>query len=102
MNNQRLKALIEEVGFVGYGEDAGFYNVPDPAFLNRMDRFTELIIQECANNIKEWCDASDEHTDKEEYWKGYQHGCDDSVAAIMEHFGITPKHHAASEWPREL
>jgi len=48
MNNQRLKSLIEEVGFVGYGEDAGFYNVPVPAFLSRMDRFAELIIQECA------------------------------------------------------
>jgi len=52
------------------------------------ERFAELIIRECVNNIKEWCDASDEHTDKEEYWQGYQHGCDDSAASIMEHFGV--------------
>ena len=88
MNKQRLKSLIEEVGFVGYGEDAGFYNVPAPAFLDRMDRFAELVIQECSSNIKEWRYASDEHTDKEEYWKGYQHGCDDSVAAIMEQIEV--------------
>jgi len=53
MNNQRLKALIEEVGFVGYGEDAGFYNVPVPAFISRMDRFAELIVRECID-CAEW------------------------------------------------
>ena len=53
MNNQRLKALLEEVGFVGYGEDAGFYNVPVPAFINRMDRFAELVIQECCHQVRE-------------------------------------------------
>ena len=79
MNNQRLKSLLEKVGFIGYGEDAGFYNVPVPAFLNRMDRFTELIIQECCDQVRE-IDAME----------------------IRKHFGITLKHHAASEWPREL
>ena len=79
MNNQRLKSLLEEVGFVGYGEDAGFYKVPVPAFLNRMDRFTELIIQECCDQVRA-IDAME----------------------IRKHFGITPKHHDASEWPREL
>ena len=53
MNNQRLKSLIEEVGFVGYGEDAGFYIVPVPAFLSRMDRLAELIIRECIE-CAEW------------------------------------------------
>ena len=53
MNNQRLKALIEEVGFVGYGEDTGFYNVPVPAFLSRMDSFAELIIEECCHQVRE-------------------------------------------------
>ena len=88
MNKQRLKSLLEEVGFVGYRNAAGFVNIPVPAFINRIDRFAELIVEECVNNIKEWRDASDEHTDKKEYWKGYQHGCDDSLAALIEHFEV--------------
>ena len=51
MNNQRLKALLEEVGFVGYCNAAGFVHIPVPAFINRMDRFAELIVQECR---REW------------------------------------------------
>lgn len=50
--------------------------------------FVQLIVEECLNNIKEWRDAADEHIDKKEYWKGYQHGCDDSVAAFIEYFEV--------------
>ena len=51
-------------------------------------KLAELIIEECLNNIKEWRDAADEHIDKKEYWNGYQHGCDDSVAAFIEYFEV--------------
>jgi len=53
MNNQRLKALLEEVGFVGYCNAAGFVHIPVPAFINRMDRFAELVIQECCHQVRE-------------------------------------------------
>jgi hypothetical protein len=45
--NERIKDLLEEAGFVSYGEDTGFYNIPAPAFLSRIDRFAELIVREC-------------------------------------------------------
>ena len=40
--------MIREVGFVGYGEDLGNYSIPVPAFKSRMERFAELIVNECA------------------------------------------------------
>jgi hypothetical protein len=46
--NERIKDLLEEAGFVSYGEDTGFYNIPAPAFLSRIDRLAELIVKECA------------------------------------------------------
>jgi hypothetical protein len=45
--NERIKDLLEEAGFVSYGEDTGFYTIPAPAFLSRIDRLAELIIKEC-------------------------------------------------------
>ena len=82
--NPRIKELLARPGLERLND---WVNI-GPVQKATLEDFAELIIQECTNNIKEWCDASDEHTDKEEYWQGYQHGCDDSVAAIMEHFGV--------------
>jgi hypothetical protein len=48
--------------------------------------FAELIVQHCIEGIKEWRDASDEHMDKEEYWKGYRSGCNDAIVEIMLRF----------------
>ena len=45
--NERIRELMLEVGFVGYGEDLGSYNIPVPAFNSRMEKFTELIVREC-------------------------------------------------------
>jgi hypothetical protein len=45
--NERIKDLLEEAGLVSYGEDTGFYNIPAPAFLSRIDRLAELIVKEC-------------------------------------------------------
>ena len=46
--NEKIKELMLQVGFAGYGEESGFYNIPVPAFDSRMERFAELIIKECA------------------------------------------------------
>ena len=45
--NERIRELMLEVGFVGYGEDLGSYNIPVPAFNSRMEKFAESIILEC-------------------------------------------------------
>jgi hypothetical protein len=46
--NERIRKMILEVGFVGYGEDTGSYNISVTAFDSRIERFAELIILECA------------------------------------------------------
>lgn len=50
--NERIKDLLEEAGFVSYGEDTGFYNIPAPAFLSRIDRLAELIVKECVGIVE--------------------------------------------------
>jgi hypothetical protein len=37
-------AMAREVGFVAYGEDAGEYRIPTPAFHTRLERFAALVI----------------------------------------------------------
>ena len=87
MNNQRLKALVEEVGFVGYGEDTGFYKVPIPAFLNRMDRFAELIVQECARvAVATPCPITDE-VSLQYQGHTWDMACVESGRAIKHYFG---------------
>jgi len=54
--NERIKELILEAGFVGYGEDLGSYNIPAPAFNSRMEKFAELIVKECADVARGWTD----------------------------------------------
>ena len=36
-------AMAQEVGFVTYGEDAGEYRIPTPAFHCRLERFAALV-----------------------------------------------------------
>jgi hypothetical protein len=56
--NERIKDLLEEAGFVSYGEDTGFYNIPAPAFLSRIDRFAKLIVEECLYIVEGEDDSS--------------------------------------------
>ena len=42
-----------EVGFAGYGEESGFYNIPVPAFNNRIEKFAELIVKECCRVVRD-------------------------------------------------
>jgi hypothetical protein len=41
-------AMAREVGFVAYGEDAGEYRIPTPAFHTRLERFAALVADRCA------------------------------------------------------
>jgi len=86
--NERIKELAEQAGMTD--DKFGMFFAKDKHDEDGVDleKFAELIVEECLTNIKEWRGASDEHTDKKEYWKGYQHGCDDSVAAFIEYFEV--------------
>ena len=35
--------MAREVGFVAYGEDAGEYRIPAPAFHSRLEQFAALV-----------------------------------------------------------
>ena len=50
------------------------------------EKLVELTVQRCIEGIKEWRDASDEHMDKEEYWKGYRSGCNDAIVEVIQRF----------------
>ncbi len=76
--NERIKALAVEADFALY-EDRNFRSDPGKWINQEISQFAELIIQECCDQVRA-IDAME----------------------IRKHFGITPKHHAASEWPREL
>jgi hypothetical protein len=43
MTRDDITRMAQEVGFVAYGEDAGEYRIPTPAFHNRLERFAALV-----------------------------------------------------------
>ena len=53
-------------------------------------KFGELIIEECINQVKEQYlpVMEDVAMMNDEHWKGYKHCGVDSVVAIKEHFGV--------------
>ena len=65
-------------------DDHGIVEIPNVF----SEKFAELIIRECIEGIKEWRDASNEHMDKEEYWKGYRSGCNDAIVEIVQRFRV--------------
>jgi hypothetical protein len=78
MTPAQIKDLLEEAGLVSYGEDTGFYNIPAPAFLSRIDRLAELIVKECVSLRTELTqfDSTDPYGD------GYENGLKD-MAELM-------------------
>jgi len=103
--NLRVKQLYDQAGMTWdmhweklaeQAEGKGISVVPyivTGSGLNLMPEFNKyefarLIVKECIEGIKEWRDASDEHMDKEEYWKGYRSGCNDAIVEIIQRFGV--------------
>lgn len=43
MTRDDIIRMAREVGFVAYGEDAGEYRIPVPAFYSRLERFAALV-----------------------------------------------------------
>ena len=79
--NERIRELMLEVGFVGYGEDLGSYNIPVPAFNSRMEKFAELIVREC---VKVMYDNAIERKVPPDINQTPTH----YAIAVLEHFGV--------------
>jgi len=43
MTRDEIIKMAREAGFVAYGEDAGEYRIPTPAFYGRLERFAALV-----------------------------------------------------------
>ena len=82
--NERIRELAEQLGYdwnwttqVDFGP-------------KQMEKFAELIVRECINQVKEQYlpVMEDVAMMNDEHWKGYKHCGVDSVVAIKEHFGV--------------
>jgi hypothetical protein len=87
--NEKIRQLMLQVGFAGYGEESGFYNIPVPAFDSRMERFAELIVRECIDTIET-------HRIPVGNSAAGEMACEWTYSALMEirdeikeHFGVT-------------
>jgi len=79
MTRDDIIRMAREVGFVAYGEDAGEYRIPTPAFHSRLERFAALV----AAAEREACIAlCKEHS--EEYTTFYQHAAAGSCEAMAQ------------------
>ena len=45
MTHDEIVKMAKQVGFVAYGEDAGEYRIPTPAFHGRLERFAALVAE---------------------------------------------------------
>lgn len=95
--NQRIRQLTKQAGFVGYGEDSGAYNIPASAFESRMEKFAELIVEECCSKLKEMGESWHEFANNPP--QGQAHNAsgalfaayrlkEDAVDEIKKHFGV--------------
>ena len=53
MNREDVVRMALEVGFAQYGEDAGEYRIPTPAFHGRLERFAALVAEWGAKQERE-------------------------------------------------
>jgi hypothetical protein len=76
--NEQLRQLMLEAGYAA------------PELAGRANKFAELIVQECMNQVREQYlpVLEDEIMMKDTYWDGYVLCGVDSYVAIKEHFGV--------------
>ncbi len=83
--------MAREVGFVAYGEDAGEYRIPTPAFHCRLERFAALVRADERNNLVAWMMAQgytyDTERDKLNEWMGYTVGQSDATKDLLTELG---------------
>lgn len=67
MTRDDIILMAQEVGFVAYGEDAGEYRIPAPAFHSRIERFAALVAaverEACAQACEEYAKRHDPSQD---------------------------------------
>jgi hypothetical protein len=85
--NERIKALIKDVGLCGYGEESGAYMIPTPAFESRIERLAELIIEDCVACCAVVAQAAINARDSDNYWNGREDAARLCKVAIQKHFG---------------
>jgi len=95
--NERIKALIKDVGLCGHGEESGAYIIPTPAFESRIERFAELIIKGCVECCVLVAQAAIDTRGKEvdtdfrdeagfNYWHGREDAASLCKTTILKHF----------------
>ena len=78
--NERIKEIMFQSGL-------GYMSSAHPILV---EKFVELIVQECMNQVREQYlpVLEDEIMMKDTYWDGYVLCGVDSYVAIKEHFGV--------------
>jgi len=81
--NERIRELAEQAGVYKL-------NLSDETEYWIMEKFAQLIVQECMNQVREQYlpVLEDELMMKDTHWKGYVQCGVDSYVAIKEHFGV--------------
>ena len=72
--NERIRKLAEQAGIAVWGDAVYMYHPNDTLDSTVMEKFAELIVQECAKvAFNDWCDGTNEGS---------------SQMAILKHFGV--------------
>ena len=92
--NERIRELAEQAGLNYHNWITNESNINDSNFkyprLEDYEKFAELIITECMNQVREQYlpVMEDELMMKDTHWDGYVQCGVDSYVAIREHFGV--------------
>ena len=87
--NERIKQLAEQAGFeiTPWGnESVPCVHQSGPIDVE-LEKFAELIVQECIECTKEWYEARIADSARD-YSRGYVHGCDEAIAEMKKRFGV--------------
>jgi len=87
--NERIKHLAEQAGVLAdFGEDIKVGRWGIGGSYQSMEKFAELIVQECMRQVEEQYKPVLEDTEmmKDTHWDGYVQCGVDSYVAIREHF----------------
>ena len=74
--NERIKQLAEQAGWM-MGDEVEGFNI-------RLEKFAELMVRECVEQIKKWTPSKFEN----DFEEGAIWAFEESVIRIKEHFGI--------------
>ena len=82
--NKRIKELALEADLITHKVPNGLAHLHTEKDL---EKFAELIVQECIECTKEWYEARIADSARD-YSRGYVHGCDEAIAEMKKRFGV--------------